>query len=672
MRSFVAVSALLVTASLEARALAAPTVWAIDDGEKIARAATSSLATGAGNPVWSPGQPIRLFALRGETVAFQVVVTADEAPVDGVTVDLAKVASPNATLINDAGATNPGTFVGRRIERFVEHYFPILRRSGSTSPGESLGWEAGSAPSGDFTGLWPDALIPVEIAPSWAPYPLHLDAHTNGAIWIDLTVPATQPPGVYRGSVVVASSAGPLATLPVELEVRDALLPDRALPTMLYYEHDELAARIGDGDAAERHLFQLYRRHHVTPMHAALSVDDLDRQMSAIDGSLYAAASGYEGPGEGEPDGIVVLGTYGDLGPPTPATVATVEAMADRLAAKGVFATSDVFLYAVDESCGSSLGPAWKAALAASNDANARRVLVGWTCSSNPSSQPVDLAMIAAEAFDPNTAAAARASGKVVWIYNGQLPQTGTFFTDADATDPRVNGWIGARWDVGRWFYWETTFWYDGNHGGHGPYDPFATAETFHNSYGDFCEGDGVLVYPGRQVDGFTEHSLGMVGVVASIRLKNLRRGVEDAGYLALARAVDATGADAIADALVPSPLNRATHGAPASWDPRGQAFFDARKKLVDLIAPPPTNPSTSTGASTTGAGGSGGAGGSASNPASGGASFDANEPHRSSGGACSASGAGESGWGAALALALFGATTLARAAARRRLRRPN
>src|SRR5207302_1699534 len=110
------------------------TVWAIDDGEKIqkeaAAAAAPGLATGAGNPVWSPGSPIRLFAMKNETVAFQVVVAADATPLSDVTVDLDALATE----------TPPGTrIVGRPIERFVEHFFVVPRASGGKTPGESLG-----------------------------------------------------------------------------------------------------------------------------------------------------------------------------------------------------------------------------------------------------------------------------------------------------------------------------------------------------------------------------------------------------------------------------------------------------------------------------------------------------------------------------------------------------
>ena len=66
------------------RVQAAPAVWVVDDGEKIRRDATDTpFEHGVGNPVWQPGQPVRLFAMRNESVAMQVVVEADAAaPLD--------------------------------------------------------------------------------------------------------------------------------------------------------------------------------------------------------------------------------------------------------------------------------------------------------------------------------------------------------------------------------------------------------------------------------------------------------------------------------------------------------------------------------------------------------------------------------------------------------------
>ncbi|MBS2012657.1 MAG: DUF4091 domain-containing protein [Deltaproteobacteria bacterium] len=580
--------AFLTLALRGAAADAAPAVWAVDDGEKIKEDASSraGLAVGESNPIWSPGAPIRLFAMKNETVAFQIVVAADDAPLSGVTVDLAALSNGDATIANAKDATDPTRFVGRSIERFVEHVFDVPRASGGKDPGESLGWERGAAPSpGAWTGRLPDALVPVEVAPPWSPYPLEIAPRKNGMVWIDVTVDSTRPAGVYRGTVIVKSKEATLASLPVELDVLDAVLPERPVRTMLYFHASELEKRMGASaaPAAKRHLFQLLHRHRISPLHGALSAPDVTAAMEALDGSLYTAKNGYAGPGEAMGDGVLAIGTYGTLGEPDATKLRAVEAIAEVLAQRELFATTDAFVYAMDEDCRSPFATQWKKLLATSANPHAKRLRVGWTCSEAATTQPVDV-VIQHAAFDAKETAKARRMGKEVWAYNGHLPQTGSFLTDTPATSPRVNGWLSAMLDIGRWYYWESTFWFDWNKGGRGPYDPLVTAETFHNADGDWAMGDGVLVYPGRQVEPFASHSIGIDGVLASIRLKNWRRGIEDAGYVQLARAAAPEKADAIVKALFPRVMSDAPKGAPASWPERGKPFFDARKSLAALV----------------------------------------------------------------------------------------
>jgi len=590
--ALLAVTLAAAALALPRLAMGAPVVWAVDDGEKIKQdAAPSGMASGTGNPVWSPGQPIRLFAMKNETVAFQIVVAADGSRLDGVTVELDALATDTAKIANAPGATDPTRYVGRPIERFVEHFFDVPRASGGKQPGESLGWAPGSGPSaGKWTGKIPDALIPVEVAPSWSPYPMSVAPHANGILWIDVTVPRSQAPGLYKGTVVVKASGNPalqLASLPVELEVVDVTLPERPVRTMLYYARSELDRRIGGGEgkaeAAEQHLLRLFHRHRVSPMHGAMTADEVTRLRPMLDGSFYTASSGYEGALEGMGDGVLSLGTYGGFGAPDATKLHAVEAIADVLAKSSLFATTDTFVYAIDEDCASTHGATWKSLLAGSSNANVKKVRVAWTCSTDPTKQPVDIA-IQAGTFDAKKTAQARAMGKEVWSYNGHAPQTGAVLTDTPAVSMRVNGWLSGMFDIGRWFLWETTFWYDDNRGGRGPYDPFATGETFHNADGDYSMGDGVLVYPGKQVDLFTSHSIGMDGVVASIRLKNWRRGIEDAGYYQLAYAADPKRAEAIAKSLLPSVLSAAKDGQPPSWSDAGKPWFDGRKALLALV----------------------------------------------------------------------------------------
>jgi hypothetical protein len=545
------------------------TVWATDDGTKIPRdvsPATAALARGEGNPVWAPGRPLRLFAMRDEVVAFQVAVQGPGARVQVGVEGL------------DAEIT---------VERFVEPFLEV-QRSLEKGSENTLGWHGGAGPpAGCFVGWLPDPLIPVELAPAWAPWPMTIAAGQNGVVWIDLTIPRDLAPGLRRGRVVVRAAGEPAATIPLEVEVLEATMPPHPIRTWLFYGRDDLGRRVGDVEASADQLLSLFHRHRVTGFDSVNSVADVRRDLPALDGSLYSQARGYAGPAAGVGDGLVVLGAYGTFHAATPEHLGEVEAIADELAAHGVFDRAEVVLYADDERCDSAAGAGWRALLASSRDGNARRVRVAWTCSEDPVRQPVDVPIVFAGEYDSARADAARAAGKEVWIYNGYRPATGSLLTDTPATDLRTFGWIAAAADISRWFIWNTDAWSDGNRGGHGPFDPFVTAATGHNDEeGSTLMGDGLLVYPGRQRDRFAAHSLGLGGVVPSIRLKNLRRGIEDAGYLQLARAAARDEADSIARALLPRILAEARIDDPPAWSDEGAHFFQAREALARLIAP--------------------------------------------------------------------------------------
>src|SRR5580700_8324466 len=85
---------------------AAPSVWVVDDGEKIRRDATSTpFERGEDNPVWSPGQTVRAFAMRNETIALQAIVEP--------------LANPGARRSGTSSASSniSSTSVARRGER---------------------------------------------------------------------------------------------------------------------------------------------------------------------------------------------------------------------------------------------------------------------------------------------------------------------------------------------------------------------------------------------------------------------------------------------------------------------------------------------------------------------------------------------------------------------------
>ncbi len=578
-------------------------VWAVDDGERVARRAGAlGLMEGEGNPVWAPGGPLRLFGLPGETLAFQIVVTAGaERSLEGVRVELDALEGPARLEAGPEGARF------RAIERFVVYDVPIARRSGGKVAGESLGWARGSMPpeTGAAGGALPEPLLPVEYAPAWCDYPMRVAPGEHRVVWFDVTLPETLPAGRYGGTIVVrrgpggqapgggggpgseapGGGAGRLGEVPIELEVGAAKLPYAALATMVYYEPGEIVERVGAPEAV-LHYLQLMHRHHLSTFYTVAGPDDVAAQRGELSGHAFTAEAGYAGPGEGRGVGVAAVGSYGMLREPAREKLPKIAAALAALEREGLGPGApgfDLFLYAIDEQCESPWAGAWRKLLDASGDPLLRRLRVGHTCGDEPARQAADVVMVPSERFDVAAAARARAAGKTLWVYNGRLPQSGGFLSDAGTLSPRANGWLQAQFGIERWFYWESTFWGDKNPGGLGPYDPFATAETFHNRQGDWANGDGVLVYPGRQ-GAFPEHSAGFAGVVPSLRLKQWRRGIQDGGYVRLARAADAARADAVAKRLHPAAFGAAREGRLAPWPARGAAYFEARRELFGLI----------------------------------------------------------------------------------------
>lgn len=558
-----------------------PTVWIIDDGERVcSECPPRPFMSGRDNPIWSPGQPARLFGLPGEVLALQVGVSAAAAPLAGVTVE---VDAPFAA-----------------VERFVQHELPMPRRSGGKTRGESLGWQRGAMPEEPASSL-PDPLIPIAAAPPRSPafpasdYPMTVPGRRHRLVFIDLTLRDDLPRGAQTGRVRVRAGAEVLAEIPLAIDIGPTPLPYAAVRAMAYYDPGEITRRTGSAEAVRSYL-QLMHRHHLGTIHRLDSPADVEAQRDELSGRLFTRAQGYEGPGQGEGTGILSLGTYGSLGLPTPERVAQVERTLLALRAlslPGWPRGADLLLYARDEQCDHPAGPAWRRALAALQLPEARALKVAHTCSRDPAAQEVDLPIVSAGAYD---AARAAAAGKPVWIYNGQLPQTGAFLTDGGFLSLRVNPWIQAQAGIPRWFYWESTFWSDDNRGGRGPYDPLGTAETFHNQHGDHANGDGVLVYPGQQGEvlaggaGARPRSLGLPTVLPSLRLKQWRRGISDAGYLLLARRRDPAAAEAVARDLIPAALSKAQQERPPSW-PTGPgaaaAFFQARRRLFAILSRP-------------------------------------------------------------------------------------
>lgn len=546
---------------------AAPKVWAEDDGTRISPSTS-----------WSEldirrKARVDLFALRSETIAFQIAIRSGSLPLDGVTVEIL----PSSIAVNHHALDETW------IERFVVHPIQAIEptRNGWLNHEETLAWSTAQAKPSDAP-LWiPDALIPIDHAPGWAAYPLRIKPHQTACVWIDLHVPENAEEGLYSARIIVRDRDDVIASLPLRLEVKGAQLPFKAVKTAVFYDPAMLDARVGKGPT-ELRLWQLFHRHHLTPMLSAKTVADIHRLRPAIDGKAFRHEHGYTGPGRTKGNDVLVLGAYGALGEPNDASLARLHALTAelRLFPEPPF----VFLYAIDEQCESDRAARWRRRLRSSGDPAIYGLRVGESCHLFSAGRAADVVLVPSTSFRAEDADEARSGGKWLWVYNGQRPRSGPLMLDASPLDLRVNGWIAAAFDVDRWFYWESTFWADSNSGGRGPVNPFATADSFHNSAGDVALGDGLLVYPGRQLD-FPEHSAGTDDVFPSVRLKHLRRGIQDAGYVALVASQDPELAEGIVRSVLPRALDEVSRlDRPASWSDDSAPFLAGRRMLWEAI----------------------------------------------------------------------------------------
>jgi hypothetical protein len=199
---------------------------------------------------------------------------------------------------------------------------------------------------------------------------------------------------------------------------------------------------------------------------------------------------------------------------------------------------------------------------------------------------------------------ALKGAGKRVYLYNGGRPAQGSFCIDDAGVALRTVPWVQHKKGIDRWFYWEGTY-YENFQAGLGSTDVFQVAATFGGrgtvdpvlgeTGWNHTNGDGVLFYPGTDAQ-FPASSLGLPGPVASLRLKHWRRGIQDADYLALAKAKDPSAVAAIVDRMVPkvaweygvATLSDPTWvRCPISWSENPDDWEAARAELADIIERP-------------------------------------------------------------------------------------
>lgn len=621
-------------------------LWANEGGDKVTRDElrasrhTENLTGTVINRAWD-GNKIKLSGARNEVISFNLVLEAASATANAVSVSFDTLTGPNNAKIattSPASGTGVFTWTNRPIELFVTQYVQIRGLSffGYFKGDERqvpVRFQTPWTGTGVGTGNWsdrpdhdkwyPDALVPHELIPTFT-----INQGQNQSVWADIYLPKTAPAGAYTGTVSIKENGATTRTVPVTLTVQPFALPDTpAAKTMVALSTSDIMWRYITGmggyvnwassDGARiasitDKYFELFHRHKISLLgenECPVADKPCDTGIPRVKGSLYTAGNGYDGPGVNTPATVYSLGTYGTW----PGAWKTnqslftqhVDAWSQWFNANAP--SVDLFLYLEDEPPTSDFNQIqqW------SQWMTGKKMLSFSTTSFVTAKTLMPSLAIPAMAAGiggcppnqgtcNNTAVTQSAAdfysgtGRKLWMYNDGRPGVGSSMTEDDGIAFRTMPWAQFKKNVSNWFYWyanpdNATDW-------------FKTATTwgnqtqYDNSIGwtggnGTSNGNGLLVYPGSSVYGQT--SYGVDGPIASLRLKEWRRGIQDADYLALANQIDAGAMNSIINAAMPKALweNAAPGGdptwfsGPISWSSNPDDWEAKRDQLAGIIS---------------------------------------------------------------------------------------
>lgn len=485
-----------------------------------------------------------LVAARNEVVAFQAVVARGSGGPSSVAVRM-------APLVGPGGATlEPRLHLARWLA--VKEPSSAMYGPGSPGPGE-----------------YPDPLPPL------GPQGTAPLAVGNNLVWVDIHVPDETPVGEYAS----VFHAGPLSR-PVRLRVLAPRLPetDRQL-VMIYYSPHLIRGALGvTGEAFEALDRALHRLVHAHGAYLASDppLETMRRYRPMLDGTLFDS-----GPGRGEPPPYWPV----DLQPrDRRAALQDAAARTVRWFEENAPRTRP-FAYLADEPGTLEDYQRIQRLAAWIHEApapgNRLPVMVTEQVSPQEPGWPslvgsVDY-WVSADNFPEPARSRRRQTRERFFTYNGRPPAAGRHTIDADGVGLRSWGWIAWLFEIDMWLYWQGTYYRDEHNGGprRAPKHLFTDPLTFDQRRDGkdiaFGNGDGVLVYPGASP-------------IASIRLKQIRRGVQDRLYLLLAqRCGKGREARDIARKLVPRAMNEAK-GCATAWPADEAAWERARLGLLRLL----------------------------------------------------------------------------------------
>ena len=571
-------------------------IWITGDSEKIFQDSVYQ----ADNYFWDgDSNEATLYSAKNEVVAFQLALR-NTLDIDNINV-----------VVGDLNGT--GTISADNIDLYLEH-FNLVDIASNNYPGDF-----------GFMQEWPDALLPFS-----DPYesnqgdlaaPFDLSANTTEIVWVDIYVPEQTQPGEYVSPISVYAGEDLVGTLTLKLNVWDF-----ALPKENHLDHYGLiTSRWGDGeDVSLRNYpssWSTLKNYLIDGRKHRLSWDDTYWPVPTFNSSGVLTSMNWT-----EFDfykGQVLNGT---LFSDTPMSNNTFELVRINWPIGGSYPAGSpdifyineddignsvyenqirtyieeyvshfvdnnwnmpLFVYGSDEVGSADLHIWWaelidqaNANLIANNIIDEERVLYMRTRSATPADPDnlrllgyVDLWMTRANGYDIDFFQDRQEAGDKVGFYHWSEPYVGHHTINTYGLSMRTKPIIAWKYNIDVLYAeWSATHWQ-------------YISQLYNGQANDYYNtrwGNGVLYYPGHRLD-----QVGLAdidGPVPSIRLKGLRRGMQDYEYAWLLN--DSGGnPDQIINQVLDNALSDATcEDCLGDWSHSAEDWYDMKFQLGEAI----------------------------------------------------------------------------------------
>lgn len=483
--------------------------------------------------------------------------------------------------------------------------------------------------------FFPDALVPQECASNFT-----VAASSSQGVWMDFYLRKNLNSGLYTGTITVTEGVSVSTTIPIQLMVYNGTLPDQPSYNYIAYDSvDDINYRL-NGIAhnagcttqacisTDEEFDKALHRHRLIPIGDSPDTNTnffpSARYQLQLSGSLFSSTYKYQGPGINTGSPIYSIGTYATWvnNPNWSSTSSSLFCVATSSWGayfKNNFPNVRSFVYLADEPTdltGTNQWSTWMSTISACQTSGYNVhswVTADWplAVSSAPYiDMPASTDWISKKYVQTDWQNAANrylTTGSTQgWAYNGHPSWEGSVNA---IEDDGISGWEGTWADylkgVKGHFQWQTTGWNIQGNGSPAENPLWTQAKTFgfdnapstsapmgHFGF-NFANGDGVLFYPGTEVSTYTASNYGFLGPVATLRLKALRRGLNDYDYLTLASQINSPATQTVLKSLVPSALwdiNCFTNAdcsysyGGRLWSQDPNAWELARQQLANII----------------------------------------------------------------------------------------